>query len=71
MMTNQNVWLEELGKFLLDVGKYVLTAVIISSFLGDRFGSWQWLVIASFFTVTMIVLGLLLIKFATSKKSRK
>ena len=70
----ENKWVEELGKFLLDVGKYVLTAVVISSFLSER-TTWQWLIVAIVFTLLMMVVGLMLIATAnqktTSKKSNR
>ena len=65
----ENKWIEELGKFLLDIGKYVLTAVVISSFLSERASTWQWLVVAIFFTLLMMIVGLLLI--ATANKQNK
>lgn len=63
----ENKWIEELGKFLLDVGKYVLTAVVLSSFLSERASTWQWLVIAVCFTLILMVVGLLLIAAANPK----
>lgn len=71
MMVDQRKWVEELGKFLLDVGKYVLTAVVISSFLGDKNDSWQWLLAASVVTIIPIVAGLLLIRTVNSKPKKK
>ena len=67
----ENKWVEELGKFLLDVGKYVLTAIVISSFLSERASTWQWLIVAVCFTLLMMIVGLLLIASANSKPKRK
>lgn len=63
----ENKWIEELGKFLLDVGKYVLTAIVLSTFLGERASTWQWLVIAVCFTMLMMCVGLMLIATANPK----
>jgi len=71
MIESQYKWVEVLGHFLLDVGKYVLTAVIISSVLADKMGSWEWLLIATIVTLVPIIVGLILIQTAVSKPKKK
>jgi len=71
MIETQYKWVEVLGHFLLDVGKYVLTAVIISSVLTDKMGSWVWLLIATFIALVPIIVGLCLIQSVNSRPKKK
>jgi len=57
---------KELGKWLLDVAKYVATAVLISSFLGGLNPKWI-MYVAGFLVVT----SLLIVGFWLIKKSEK
>jgi len=59
---------KEFGKWLMDIGKYVATAVIISSFLGGLQNRWL------LFTFSVIIVGLCLyfgLNFVKSKKINK
>ena len=56
------MWKEKLGNYLIDISKYVLTGVVISSFFRD-FGDSQFLIYGLGFMVSAstLVSGLLLI----------
>jgi len=56
------MWKEKLGNYLIDVSKYVLTGVVISSFFRD-FGDNQLLIYGLGFSTSVATLlsGLLLI----------
>ena len=56
------MWKEKLGNYLIDISKYILTGVVISSFFKD-FGDSQFLIYGLGFTVslTTLISGLLLI----------
>lgn len=60
----------ELGKWLLDVAKYMLTALILANFFGDM----DSLGTISFVTILMLVMlvsGLWLVRDYTDKDSTK
>ena len=62
----------ELGKWLLDVAKYLATAVLISSFLGGFEQTWVMYAIGITAFVACLVIGLLLInKYNKKNKKRK
>ena len=63
------MWKEKLGNYLIDISKYVLTGVVISSFFRD-FGENQYLIYGTGFAVslTTLFLGLIL---STNKKENK
>jgi hypothetical protein len=48
---------KELGKWLLDVAKYVATAVLISSFLGGLNPKWMMYVCGSAVVISLLVVG--------------
>ena len=52
----------ELGKWLMDVAKYVATAFLISSFLGDITTKWILYAIGSGTVIISVSVGLWLIK---------
>ena len=52
---------KELGKWLMDVAKYVATAFLISSFLGDITTKWAMYIIGSTTVIVLITIGLWLI----------
>jgi len=58
------MWKEKLGNYLIDISKYVLTGVVISTFFKD-FGEQKFLVygVGIIFSVSTLITGLLLIKF--------
>jgi hypothetical protein len=57
------MWKEKLGNYLIDISKYVLTGVVISSFFRD-FGNYKFFVygFGVMFSALTLVTGLLLIK---------
>jgi ABC-type multidrug transport system permease subunit len=58
----------ELGKWLMDVAKYVTTAVLITSFLGSFEQEWMMYVIGSVTIVVTMLFGLWLINKNKKKK---
>jgi hypothetical protein len=52
----------ELGKWLMDVAKYVATAFLISSFFGDIETRWIMYIIGSVTVIISMLVGLWLIK---------
>ena len=60
--------LKELSKWFWDVAKYVLTAVIISTFLGSFQDNAAMLYILSFTTVAVLVAIAILIEKKSNKK---
>jgi len=53
---------KEIGKWLMDVAKYVATAVIISSFLGSFEQKWAVYVVGTSIVVVGFSLGVYFIK---------
>ncbi|CEN53485.1 DUF6722 family protein [Capnocytophaga canis] len=61
---------KELGKLLLDIVKYVVTAVIVSDIFTDIKGS-ELYITASITTTILLIFGLLLVKDPTENKTQK
>ena len=61
-----NTWMENLGKYLLDISKYVTTGVVISSLFKDVSDSSTIYVIGTVVAVSTLVVGLVL----TNKKKK-
>ena len=53
--------IKELGKWLMDVAKYVATAFLISSFLGNINAKWAMYLIGSVTVIILVSSGLWLI----------
>jgi hypothetical protein len=51
-----------LGKWLMDIAKYVATAVILTSVFGDIESTWLLYIIASAFVIIVLSSGLFLLK---------
>jgi len=62
---------KEIGKWLMDVGKYVATAVLISSFIGEFKEKWIVYIIGSFTVILTLTLGLIFIKDKPTTKTSK
>ena len=62
-----NTWMENLGKYLMDISKYVTTGVVISSLFKDVSDSSTIYVIGTVVAVSTLVVGLVL----TNKKKKK
>ncbi|MDR2809663.1 MAG: hypothetical protein LBB84_03785 [Tannerellaceae bacterium] len=52
---------KEIGKWLLDVAKYVATAILISSFLGGLTPKWVMYVSGLIVVISLLIVGLWLI----------
>jgi len=53
---------KEIGKWFMDIAKYVATAILISSFLGSFEHRWVVYIVGSVIVVTCFLLGLFFIK---------
>jgi len=62
------MWNEKLGNYLIDISKYVLTGIVISSLFKD-FGDRKYLIYVAgiLISVLTLVLGLVLIKRKETK----
>ncbi|MBQ9656784.1 MAG: hypothetical protein IJV38_12320 [Prevotella sp.] len=63
----ENTWLENLGKYFLDISKYVATVVVISSLFKDVSDSSLIYVLGTIVAVSTLIAGLVL----TNKKRKK
>jgi hypothetical protein len=63
------MWKEKLGNYMIDISKYVLTGVVISSLFKD-FGESRFIVYGTGFMVSVFTLvsGLLLSNYRKEKK---
>ena len=61
-----NTWVENLGKYLLDISKYVTTGVVISSLFKDVADSTLIYVVGTVVAVSTLIVGLIL----TNKKKK-
>jgi len=60
---------EEFAKWLLDIGKYVATAVLITSFLGDLGEKWMLYGFGAFTVLVCVGFGLLIVKNLNKKQT--
>ena len=63
----ENTWIENLGKYLMDISKYVTTGVVISSLFKDVSDSSTIYIIGTVVAVSTLIVGLVL----TNKKRKK
>ena len=63
----ENTWIENLGKYLLDISKYVTTGVVIASLFKDMDDSSTIYVVGTIVAVSTLIVGLVL----TNKKRKK
>ncbi len=66
----ESKWLDALGRFVLDVGKYVITAIVLGTFISEKEIVVRWLAIILVMSIIMIVLGLILIGLANPAKKK-
>lgn len=59
---------EEIGKWLMDVAKYVATAVLISTFLGEFTSRWVIYVIGILSVILLMWMGLWFIAKTNQEK---
>jgi len=62
-----NTWLENLGKYLLDISKYVITGVVIASLFKDVEDKSAIYLIGTSIAVATLIVGLVL----TNKKKKR
>lgn len=62
-----NTWLENLGKYLLDISKYVVTGVVIASLFKDVEDKSAIYLIGTSIAVSTLIVGLIL----SNKKKKK
>jgi putative effector of murein hydrolase LrgA (UPF0299 family) len=58
---------EEFAKWIMDIGKYVATAVLISSFLGDFSEKWILYMVGGSIVTLCLLGGFLIIKTLNKK----
>ena len=63
----ENTWIENLGKYLLDISKYVTTGVVIASLFKDMDDSSTIYIVGTVVAVSTLIVGLIL----TNKKKEK
>ena len=63
----ESTWIENLGKYLLDISKYVTTGVVIASLFKDIDDSYTIYVVGTIVAVSTLIVGLIL----TNKKRKK
>lgn len=61
---------KELGKWILDVTKYIATVGIIAPFLAKS-DQWYWFLILIVIDALLVILGLFLSNEGSTKKSRR
>ena len=66
------MWKEKLGNYFIDVSKYILTGVVITSFFKD-FGESKMTVygIGTAFAIIILIVGLILTNKKNNKKEEK
>ena len=66
------MWKEKLGNYFIDVSKYVLTGVVITSFFKD-FGESKMTIygIGTVFAIIILIVGLILTNKKNNKKEEK
>ncbi len=65
------MWKEKLGNYLIDISKYFLTGVFVTSLIKDLEGK-KWLIytISGIVSMLLLVTGLLLTNNMNSKKGK-
>ncbi|MDR1814234.1 MAG: hypothetical protein LBR18_05240 [Tannerella sp.] len=67
---------EELGKWLMDIAKYIATAVVITSLFGEITETKIVMIVGGIITILVLLLGLFLVKqekdkITKNKKGKK
>lgn len=63
----ENTWIENLGKYLMDISKYVATGVVISSLFKEVSDSSAIYITGTIVAILTLIVGLVL----TNKKQKK
>ena len=63
----ENTWIENLGKYLLDISKFVTTGVVIASLFKDMDDRTTIYIIGTVVAISTLIVGLVL----TNKKMKK
>lgn len=58
---------KELGKWLLDIAKYMTTAVLLTSLFSDR-ENWEWYLYAGVMLAVVVTLGIGLLLLRNEEK---
>jgi hypothetical protein len=58
---------KELGKWLMDIAKYMTTAVLLSSLFSDM-DNWEWYVYLLIVVAVLVTLGIGLLMFKEKKE---
>jgi uncharacterized membrane protein len=53
---------KEIGKWFMDIGKYIATAVLVAGFFGNLGQTWIMFVVGTALTLFFVTLGIILIK---------
>ncbi|MFB9898547.1 DUF6722 family protein [Hallella seregens] len=62
---------EKIGDWLLDVAKYIFTAVLLSTlFSGIATWKWYWYILIAIIVLSIVVIGLKIINSTGNKKRR-
>lgn len=62
---------KELGKWLMDIAKYVTTAIILASFVGGLRELWLLYTVSILIALSTLVSGMLLYKRAEKDEKKK
>ena len=62
---------EELGKWLMDISKYIITAVLITALLGNIENTILMIALATVVAITTLVIGLALVNNSNRRSRTK
>ena len=71
LCTQKRVMKKELGKWLMDISKYITTAVVLSSIFGGITETWKILTLGFLTIAISIVTGLILIHSSEKEEKNK
>lgn len=58
--SKNNVWMENLGKYLIDISKYIVTGVIIASIFNDLDDKVMIYILSAVVAIIALIVGLVL-----------
>jgi len=68
MENTNNEVSKEIGKWLMDIAKYIATAVLVAGFFGNIGETWQIFVVGAGLTALFLVFGIILFRNQSPKK---